>query len=79
MQVRVGTAVVIFRLDEKEADGGGVQIRSYGNGLIRAGRPSRDIKGKKEEGFTNVSVLSGQVFHRRSAPIYSGNPSRSTH
>ena len=56
----VRTGVVILSLGERGADGS-VQTRSYENGFIRAGR-LQDLEGRKEETFTNVSMLSGQVF-----------------
>jgi hypothetical protein len=37
------------------------------------GKPSRNVEGKKEEAFTNVSVLSRVTFNLRSRP-YVGSP-----
>ena len=65
--MRVSAAVVVSRLGGKDEDGtrSDPELREWSH----TGKPSGDVEGKKEEAFTNVSVLSGPVFHRRSAPV----------
>jgi hypothetical protein len=44
----------------KEVPMGGVHLRSYENGFVRADRLGT-LRDRKEEAFTNVSVLSDQL------------------
>jgi len=50
--------MVVFRLGERDADGRrlGPEIREW----TYTSRPSRDLKGKKEEVFTNASSRGSQ-------------------
>jgi hypothetical protein len=52
----------------EKAKMGRVHIRNYKNGFIQASRLGT-LRERKRKLFTNVSVLSGPVFHRRSAPV----------
>ena len=65
--MRVSAAVVVSRLGGKDEDGtrSDPELREWSH----TGKPSGGVEGKKEEAFTNVSVLSGQLSNLCSGPV----------
>jgi hypothetical protein len=57
--VRARAAVVACRVGERGADG--TRLHPELQEWSYTGKLSRDVKGKKEKAFTNVSMLSDQL------------------